>query len=145
MTDAELIHFGIPGMKWGKRLNQKRLGMAIRKQTKDAADARKHGYEDVARGLEGNVKGYRAKLKKSKATPPISSKTISKAILQAIGATKMVDLKAAQYKDNKKANSNFQARLARLKKQGKKNDIDAVVKEAKKYDTDRAAIKAKYK
>lgn len=56
-TNDELRHFGVMGMRWGRR----RAQSAAKAQSRDAADLRKHGFKKEAAAVQKNANKERTK------------------------------------------------------------------------------------
>lgn len=85
-----LIHYGIKGMKWGVRKarptsGHSRLHRAYNAQMRDAADLRKHGYNEEAKAVEKVAQNTKRKIEKKEAKSSSSGMSTKKKVAIAAG------------------------------------------------------------
>lgn len=128
----ELYHYGVPGMKWGKR---------------------KANMSTDPRLLSKAAKRYDKKVKRG------SSHNITGIAFEDMGYKKLANhyYKKGNYQEAKwkaksdrakkinKAYNSYVKDLDKLSKSGRGNDVDAIVKRSKMYDSQISAIKSEYR
>lgn len=132
MSENELYHYGVLGMKWGvrkRRTSANSVGLS---------KAAKRYDQKVNKGSFHNIVGY--------AYENMGYKKL------ANRQYKKGDYKEAKWKAKanrsrriKKAYDSFLKDLDVLQKKGMGNDIDAVIKRSKIYDSQLSSIKDQYK
>lgn len=85
-----LIHYGIKGMKWGVRKarptsGHSRLHRAYNAQMRDAADLRKHGYNEEAKAVEKVAQNTKRKIEKKEAKRSAGGMSTGKKVAIAAG------------------------------------------------------------
>ena len=159
----ELYHYGILGMKWGIRRYQNKDGSLTpegKRQYKLAKTDMKKFENKYDKRLQKLDNKYQNKKYKNNIITDFGkyedehSKIVDEYLKNRKyieKAKKIVDKinknnKKIQLKlDNKNALKSFNNELSKLEKNGRGNDIDAIIKLAAKYDSDRNKAKKAYK
>lgn len=132
MNENELMHYGVPGMKWGVHRAKRST------DSNGLARAAKRFDSKVSRGSLHNVAGL-----------ALESQGMKKAANRHYKKGNFKEAKwaakANRARGVKKVYDSYIKDLAKLEKSGRGNDVKAVVERSKLYDSQVASVKDQYK